>query len=145
MTTLIKVEDKTVAIEQTLAKFVRHTGTLKPLRIVAEERGISKADKEGWKSLRTSYNEAKSVFGRRVKEAMALAATSPDLKGTKALVKFDDAGNVKSAAFSVRSLSAADVKANQKHAERKLAEENKALSAQIEEMKAQLAALTAGK
>jgi hypothetical protein len=145
MTTLIKVEDKTVAIEQTLAKFVRPTGTLKPLRIVAEERGISKSDKEGWKSLRTSYNEAKSVFGRRVKEAMALAATSPDLKGTKAAVKFNEDGKLTSATFSVRSLSAADVKANQKIAERKLAEENKALSAQIEEMKAQLAALTAGK
>jgi hypothetical protein len=148
MTTLVKVGDKSVSIEPTLANLIRKTGTLVPLKDYATARGIRKpaslrgnsAEVQEWKAMVKDYNHNKVVFSKRVKQLAALVATDDSLKGTKALVKLNQDGSIESGAFTFRSLTKADNKAIESaevtNAKAQLAE----AQSQIEAMRAALTA-----
>jgi hypothetical protein len=141
--TLVKVGDKSVEIESTLASMIRATGTIVPLKDYAAAKGVSKPSSlrgnseqvQQWKTLVKTYNQNKVIFSRRVKQLAALVATDDTLKGTKAQVKLNADGTIASGAFTFRSLNKTDVKAIQSNEQTELARQNKELAAQLEAAK----------
>lgn len=88
MITLARKGDEVVTLSPKVTKLVTHTGSLISLKLLAEERGVSKdattrGGGEAWKALVADYNETKSDFSRSVKAAIAMSATRNDLTGTK--------------------------------------------------------------
>jgi hypothetical protein len=148
MNTLIKVGDKSFAIEQTLANLVRKTGSMVSFPEYARARGIIKPkdmrvqspEAEAWRNASKAHKQAAVIFSKRVKQLGAAIPQDEKLKGTKAKIDIDEHGEVTYANFVYRRLTKADQKAKDTaevtNAKAQLAE----AQSQIEAMRAALAA-----
>lgn len=93
--------DKTVSFNS-VADVMRPSGSLSPFKQYATAKGFDITDKASRKLANKAYDLMKADFGRQVRQAMAVAATNDDYRGTKAKSKLDKDGNVVGFDFSLR-------------------------------------------